>query len=62
MNGHGGNIRLLPRDPSTFRFSLLRVFDPATPISKTNAAECHFKYALDSVIRGMNGAGQTARV
>lgn len=54
-NGHGGNVELRPLDPSTFRFSLLRVFDPATPTRDINAAESHFKRALDSVRHGLNG-------
>ena len=54
-NGHGGNVRLRPRDPKSFRFSLLRVFDPATPTSQINAAESHFKNALDSRRHGLNG-------
>lgn len=54
-NGHGGNVRLRPRDPSSFRFSLLRVFDPATPTRQINAAESHFKNALDSRRYGLNG-------
>lgn len=54
-NGHGGNTKLIPLDPSTFRFSLLRVFDPATPESKINEAEEHYKRALDSRRWGLNG-------
>lgn len=53
-NGHGGNVMLKPLDPSTFRFSLLRVFDPATPKGNINAAESHFKFAMDSVRHGLN--------
>ncbi len=53
-NGHGGNIELKRLDPSSFRFSLLRVFDPATPTREINAAESHFKSALDSVRYGLN--------
>lgn len=29
-NGHGGNVELKGLQPAGFRFSLLRVFDPAT--------------------------------
>ena len=54
-NGHGGNVELRTMDPRTFRFSLLRVFDPATPTLAINAAESHFKRALDSVRNGLNG-------
>nr|WP_202387344.1 GIY-YIG nuclease family protein [Nocardioides flavescens] len=54
-NGHGGNVDLRRRDPSSFRFSVLRVFDPSTPESVINAAEVHYKRALDSVRHGMNG-------
>jgi hypothetical protein len=32
-NGDGGNSELRNLDPTSFRFSLLRVFDPATPPS-----------------------------
>lgn len=53
-NGHGGNVELKTLDPSSFRFSLLRVFDPSTPRSDINAAEGHFKVALDSVRHGLN--------
>lgn len=53
-NGHGGNVELGNLDPSSFRFSLLRVFDPATPTRDINAAESHFKQALDSVRHGLN--------
>lgn len=53
-NGHGGNVELKTLDPSSFRFSLLRVFDPSTPRADINAAESHFKVALDSVRHGLN--------
>lgn len=53
-NGHGGNVELRNLDPSTFRFSLLRVFDPATPTREIDAAESHFKTALDSREFGLN--------
>jgi len=53
-NGHGGNVELKTLDPSSFRFSLLRVFDPATPTRDINAAESHFKLALDSMRHGLN--------
>lgn len=45
-NGHGGNVELRDLDPTSFRFSLLRVFDPVTPTSEIDAAESHFKNAL----------------
>ena len=54
-NGHGGNVELRGLDPSSFRYSLLRVFDPSTPESVINAAESHFKVALDTVRHGLNG-------
>lgn len=47
-NGHGGNVELRGMDPSTFRYSLLRVFDPSTPEAEINIAESHYKLALDS--------------
>jgi hypothetical protein len=53
-NGHGGNVELRGLDPATFRFSLLRVFDPATPSRDVNAAESHFKHALDARRHGLN--------
>ena len=53
-NGHGGNVELKTVDPRSFRFSLLRVFDPSTPKADINAAEGHFKVALDSVRHGLN--------
>lgn len=53
-NGHGGNVELRGLDPASFRFSLLRVFDPATPEREINAAESHFKTALDSRRHGLN--------
>lgn len=53
-NGHGGNVELRGLYPSSFRFSLLRVFDPATPTRDIDAAESHFKDALDSRRHGLN--------
>jgi hypothetical protein len=53
-NGHGGNVELRKLEPSTFRFSLLRVFGPATPNDEIDAAESHFKDALDSRRHGLN--------
>lgn len=53
-SGHGGNVELKTLDPNSFRFSLLRVFDPSTPKADINAAESHFKVALDSVRYGLN--------
>jgi hypothetical protein len=54
-NGHGGNVELQGMDPATFRYSILRVFDPATPTHVINEAESHFKDALDSRKHGLNG-------
>lgn len=53
-NGHGGNVELKGRDPGTFRFSVLRVFDPTTSTREINAAESHYKHALDSRRHGLN--------
>ncbi len=53
-NGHGGNVELRNLDPASFRFSLLRVFDPSTPTRDIDAAESHFKDALDSRRHGLN--------
>lgn len=53
-NGHGGNVELRSLDPSTFAFSLLRVFDPATPTREIDVAESHFKAALDTRRHGLN--------
>lgn len=53
-NGHGGNVELRTRDPLSFRFSLLRVFDPSTPHSQIDAAERHFKHVLGTREHGLN--------
>lgn len=53
-NGHGGNVELRNLEPSTFRYSILRVFDPATPERDVNEAEDHYKRALDSRRWGLN--------
>lgn len=53
-NGHGGNVELRNLSPETFVFSLLRVFDPATPTHEINAAESYFKDALDTRRHGLN--------
>ena len=53
-NGHGGNVELRGLDAASFRFSLLRVFDPATPTREIDAAESHFKFALDTRKHGLN--------
>ncbi|WP_309130875.1 GIY-YIG nuclease family protein [Brevibacterium sp.] len=54
VNGHGGNVELRNLDPSTFRFSLLRVFDPSTPTRLIDEAESHFKNALGTRTHGLN--------
>lgn len=53
-NGHGGNVELRGLDPSPFRYSTLRVFDPATPTRVIDEAESHFKHALDTRNNGLN--------
>lgn len=53
-NGHGGNVELRGLDPSSFHFSLLRVFDPATPTRDIDDAERHFKRALGTRDHGLN--------
>lgn len=53
-NGHGGNVELRTLEPETFRYSLLRVFEPATPTREIDAAESHFKLALDTRRHGLN--------
>lgn len=53
-SGRGGNVELRNLDASGFRFSLLRVFAPATPTREIDAAESHFKTALDSRRFGLN--------
>lgn len=53
-NGHGCNVDLRGLDPSSFRYSLLRVFDPSTPTSAIDASESHFKVALDRRRHGLN--------
>lgn len=47
-DGHGGNVELRGLDPSTFRYSPLRMFDPSTSTEEINDAEGHYKRALDS--------------
>jgi hypothetical protein len=54
VNGHGGNVELRNLNPATFRLSVLRVFDPATPTAEIDAAERHYKHALDSRRHGLN--------
>jgi len=53
-NGHGGNVELRGLDPATFRYSILRIFDPATPTRVVDEAESHFKNALDTRKHGLN--------
>lgn len=53
-NGHGGNVELRGMDSATFRYSVLRVFDPATPMKLIDEAESHFKLALDTRTHGLN--------
>lgn len=53
-NGHGGNVELRNVDPSSFHYSILRVFDPATPTRVIDEAESHFKLALDTRKHGLN--------
>lgn len=53
-NGHGGNVELRNISPTNLRFSLLRVFDPTTPLREIDATESHFKHALDSRRHGLN--------
>lgn len=54
VNGHGGNVELRDINPSSFRFSLLRVFDPSTPTRTIDEAESHFKNAMDTRRHGLN--------
>lgn len=56
-NGHGGNVELRGLDPSSFRLSVLRVFDPSTPTPEINVVESHFIKALDSRRHGLNRNG-----
>lgn len=53
-NGHGGNTELLNIDHNGCRYSILRVFDPATPTRVIDEAEGHFKLALDTRKHGLN--------
>lgn len=53
-NGHGGNVELRRLDPTSFRFSLLQVFDPSTPTRDIDIAESYFEDALDSRRHGLN--------
>ncbi|WP_250891745.1 GIY-YIG nuclease family protein [Curtobacterium poinsettiae] len=41
--GHGGNVELRGLDPTSFRFSLLRVLDPATPTRVIDETEGHLE-------------------
>lgn len=47
-------MELRTLNPSGFRFSALRFFDPATPTPDIDATESHFKNALDSRRNGLN--------
>ncbi|WP_353113228.1 GIY-YIG nuclease family protein [Microbacterium sp.] len=53
-NGHGGNVELRNLDPTTFRYSVLRVFDPSTPTREIDEAESHFKEILNTRKTGLN--------
>jgi hypothetical protein len=53
-NGHGGNVELRGLDPNGFRFSILRIIDPTMPTQEIDAAESHFKVALDTRRHGLN--------
>lgn len=54
-NGHGGNVELRGLDPSNFRYSLLRSFDLATPVTRTiDEPESHIKKAMDTRNHGLN--------
>ena len=48
------HFELRELDPTTFRYSILRVFDPATPTRVIDEAESHFKQALDTRKHGLN--------
>ena len=49
-----GNVELCGMDPETFRYSILRVFDPATSTRAIDEAESHFKNTLDTRKHGLN--------
>ena len=53
-NGYGGNVELCGIDPANFRYSVLRVFDPAIPMRVIDEVESHFKIALDARRLGLN--------
>lgn len=59
-DGHGGNIAMKalvdldPRQPTRYRFSLLRVFVPQAPQAEVDAAETHYKKALLTRKFGLN--------
>lgn len=53
-NGHGGNVELRTLDPASFRYSVLRVFDPSTPTREIDEAESHFKEILNTRKTGLN--------
>lgn len=54
VNGHCGNVELRGMDPESFRYSVLRVFDPSTPTWVIDEAGRHFKLALDTRKRGLD--------
>ena len=46
--------RLDPGHARNYWFSLLQVFRPATPAEEIDAAESHFKWALQTRRHGLN--------
>lgn len=53
-NGHDDNVELRNIDPTGFCFSILRVFDPATPRRVVDETESHFKHTLDTRRHNLN--------
>jgi hypothetical protein len=53
-NGHGGNVELKTLEPTSFRFSVLRILDPSTAGADVNAVESHYKNALGTRTHGLN--------
>lgn len=52
--GHGGNRKLLARDPRRFRFSVLERLSPDQEIEDVIARENSWKMRLDTCERGLN--------
>lgn len=60
QDGHGGNVAMRelvgrdPNQPGRYLFSILRVFGPQVPQAEVDAAEEHFKRAMQTREHGLN--------